>query len=108
MPSAFSVLAILVRPHPSAQSWNIRRTTAACASLIVVAVNPAAGHVERLRLPEHGVVRALPGLLPLHLRGEVGQREHDLVHGAVERALAIIEVEEDPHAKSRTSPAGAS
>src|SRR2546422_6893081 len=51
-----------------------------------------------LRLPEQGVVRALPGLLPLHLRGEVGQREHDLVHRAVERALAVIEVEEDPHA----------
>src|SRR5207245_7921367 len=41
---------------------------------------------------------ALAGLLPLHLRGEVGQREHGLLYRAVERALAVLEVEEDPHA----------
>src|SRR2546422_2598884 len=56
-----------------------------------------------LRLPEHGVVRALRGLLPLHLRGEVREREHDLVHRAVERALAVIEVEEDPRSEEHTS-----
>ena len=54
--------------------------------------------MKSLGLPEQGVIGALAGLLPLHLGGEVGQREHNLVRRTVERALAIIEVEEDPHA----------
>ena len=37
-------------------------------------------------------------LVPLHLGGEVREREHDLVHRRVERALAVFEIEEDPHA----------
>jgi hypothetical protein len=45
------------------------------------------------------VARALAGLLALHLGGEGGQREHDLVDGAVERALAVLEVEPDADAR---------
>jgi ABC transporter substrate binding protein len=36
--------------------------------------------------------------LPLHLRGEVREGEHDLIHRGVERPLPILEVEEHPHA----------
>ncbi len=39
---------------------------------------------------------AVPSLA--HLGGEVGHKEHDLILGAVERTLAVLEVEEDPHA----------
>jgi hypothetical protein len=45
-------------------------------------------------LPHHRVGRALPGLLALEFVGEGREAQHDLVRGAVERALAILEVEE--------------
>jgi hypothetical protein len=35
------------------------------------------------------------GALALHLVGEVREREHHLVHGGVQGALAVFEVEED-------------
>ena len=61
---------------------------------VVVAVDLAARDLEGLRLPQHRVVRPLTRLLALHLRGEVGQRQHYLVHRVVERALAVFQVEE--------------
>ena len=36
--------------------------------------------------------------LPLYLRREARQRHHDLVHGAIESALAVLEIEEDADA----------
>ena len=51
-----------------------------------------------LRLGLHRVIRALARLLALQLIGERGQRQHDLVRRAVERPLAVFQVEEDPHA----------
>src|SRR5215813_14191416 len=53
---------------------------------VVVPVDLAAGDVEGLGLSKHGVVGALACFLPLHLRGEVGEREHDFVHRAIEGA----------------------
>ena len=46
----------------------------------------------------HRVVRPLPRLLALEFVGERRQRQHDLVGRAVERPLAVLEVEEHPHA----------
>lgn len=40
----------------------------------------------------------MPGLLALELVGESGERQHDLVGRRVERALAILQVEEDADA----------
>ena len=65
---------------------------------VPVSVDQAAGHVPPTRLPLHRV--AGPHLRPLafHLAGEGRQREHDLVHRAVEGPLAILEVEPHSHA----------
>jgi len=51
-----------------------------------------------LGLPAHRVPRPLHRLLPLHLGGEGRQVHHHLVHGGAKRALAVLEVVEDPHA----------
>ena len=98
-------------PWPAAESWKIRRMTSASVGSISridvraravsagdldVAIPEArpARDVARLRLPQHRVVRALPRLLALELVGERRQRQHDFVGRAVERALAVLEVEE--------------
>ena len=47
----------------------------------------------------HGVIRPQPRPLALHLRDEVLKAEHDLIHGIVERALAIFEIEKDAHTR---------
>jgi hypothetical protein len=65
---------------------------------IAVPVHDAARDVAGERLPPERLMRPLPRFLPLHLGGEVGQREHDLVHGRVERPLTILELEEHAHA----------
>ena len=54
---------------------------------------PAAG------LADLRVERPLARLLALDLGAEGGQLHHDLVHRAVERALAVFEVEEHAHAR---------
>jgi hypothetical protein len=65
---------------------------------VVVAVDEAAGDLTALGLAPDRVVGPLARLLPLHLGREVREREHHLVHRRVERALAILEVEEHAHA----------
>ena len=42
---------------------------------------------------------ALPRLLALHLVGEGGDREEELVRRALQGALAVLEVVEDAHAR---------
>ena len=50
--------------------------------------------MKRARLALEGVVCALACLLALELGREVGQGEHDLVERAVQRTLAVLQVEE--------------
>ena len=45
-------------------------------------------------LPQHRVVGPLARLLALQFVSERGQRQHDLVDRRVERALAVLKVEE--------------
>lgn len=66
-----------------------------------VAEDGPAGDVAGTGLPEHRVVRPLSSLLALQLVSECGQRQHDLVGGAVERALPVFEVEEDANSGLR-------
>ncbi|MEE8240199.1 MAG: hypothetical protein V3R16_02940 [Nitrospirales bacterium] len=66
--------------------------------LVVVAVDFASGHMPSLGLSEHRVERPLFRPLPLHLGREVGEREHDLVHGGVQRALPVFQIKEYSHA----------
>src|SRR5215468_9722688 len=120
IPSALSCLAMRVMPQPSADHSKIRRTTAACAGLItlragarcgppagpgvlarshiVVAIDLAAGDVAASRQTQERVVCPLLCSLALHLGGESGEREHDLLGGRVERALPVVEVVEEPNA----------
>jgi len=70
-----------------------------CGLHIVVAVDRAAYHVSRSRLPHEGIVGALASLLALHLVGERGDREQELVGRVLQGALAILEVVEDAYAR---------
>src|SRR5262249_7082967 len=65
---------------------------------IVVPEHPTARDMAGAGFPLHRVVRALPGLLALELVCERREREHDLVGRRIERALAILEIEEHAHA----------
>jgi hypothetical protein len=67
---------------------------------VAVAVDLAAGNVATRGLPLHRVPRAEAALFPFHFGREVGEREHHLVHRGVERALAVLEVEEHPGARA--------
>src|SRR5439155_10513755 len=99
------------KPWPSAQRAKIRHTTAAWSGFtrrttweppavgardldVVVAVDLPSGDVKRACLARERVVRPLAGLLALELGREVGERQHYLIHRRVERALAVLEVEE--------------
>src|SRR5436309_14757817 len=42
---------------------------------------------------------ALPCLVSLHLRSEIGQGEHHLLQRIIEQSLAIVGIEEDTHAR---------
>jgi hypothetical protein len=66
---------------------------------VVVPEDAPAGDVARFRLALHGVVRALPRLLPLEFISERRQAEHDLVCRAIQRAFPIFKVEEHPNAR---------
>src|SRR5437764_157379 len=83
-PSAFSAIAIRVKPWPSAQRAKIRHTTAAWSGFtrrttweppavgardldVVVAVDLPSGDVKRACLARERVVRPLAGLLALEL-----------------------------------------
>jgi len=118
MPSAFSVFAIRVRPSPSAQNSKIRndgrligvhptddvQSTATLGDIdVVVPEHAATRDVERLGLAGHRIVGPLAGLFPLHLGREVRERQHDFIHSVVERALAVLEVEEHPDARVHDS-----
>lgn len=64
------------------------------AAHVVVPEGASAGHMPRLRFPEHRVIGPLTGLLALEFVGEGRLRQHDLVRRAVERPFAVLEVEE--------------
>jgi hypothetical protein len=76
------------------------RSLAGCAedAEVVVPERSAAVDVPRLGLSKHRIVRALPRFLALEFVGGRRQRQHDLVGGRIERALASLEVEEHAHA----------
>jgi hypothetical protein len=52
----------------------------------------AAGDVPRTGLSERRILGSLPRLLALELVGEGRQQQHDLVGGATQRSLAILQV----------------
>jgi len=61
---------------------------------VVVAVRAPAHHVAGPRLAQHRVGRPLPRPLALHLVGEGGHGHQELLGGGVDRALAVLEVQE--------------
>ena len=63
---------------------------------IVVPVLAAGRHMARPGFPHHGVPRPGAGLDPFHLVGEGGDRQEELLGRAVQRALPVLQVVEDP------------
>jgi hypothetical protein len=61
---------------------------------VVVPEGPAPANVPGFGLTLHRIVGALPRFLPLEFVGKRRERQHDLVGGAVQRPLAVFEVEE--------------
>ena len=61
---------------------------------VVVPEHPPPRDVAGAGLPQHRVVGPLARLLALQFVSERGQRQHDLVDRRVERALAVLKVEE--------------
>jgi hypothetical protein len=68
---------------------------------VVVAVDAAAGDVQRPGLTRHRVVGPLARARALELVGEGGHVHQELVGGGVDRALAVLEVQEHAHAGLR-------
>ena len=76
-----------------------RASDAGGATDVLVPIDLAARDLQRLRLAKHRIVGSLARLLAFHFRSEVGQREHDFVHRALERSLPVVEVKEDADAR---------
>src|SRR5260370_8088682 len=67
--------------------------------MVAVGKDPATRHVAGHRPLPHRVRRPLPGLLAFKLIGERRDGQHELVGRRLQGALAVLEIEEDPHAR---------
>src|SRR5262249_12307002 len=67
------------------------------ASGVALAVALAARDIAASRQTQERIVSPLLCPLALHLGGESGERQHDLLGGRVERALPVVEVVKDPN-----------